>query len=337
LSTSRILFIQQLRDKALEWKLGPSKNNAIVGVKLVQGLQKNSRGAAMSNSKGVRLVIVGIAATEHVMSSNIGWSISGGSIGMAFDKIKEEYNFSDFDFSFLVEYTECDRVKTVGVGIEFMMRQKADVVIGPPCPDVILFCMDLPSERRAFMAKMSDSGMTTKEYVYISLSMRSQAFGQTGAGKDILSSGLTAFWEDTENKNADGLNAIAKEASKRVIALDLDASVANQTYLALFKTNVVRRVREDPLFCRTEECLTNDNKARSTYARQLHDTFYMFGKGLSREPTYYHDANNLTKAMAGDFSEVVIAIPGMTRGSHHTPSVQEAFGEGSAALSACWA
>ncbi|PIO58846.1 hypothetical protein TELCIR_19709, partial [Teladorsagia circumcincta] len=114
--------------------------------------------------------------------------------------------------------------------------------------------------------------------------------------------GLTAFWEDTDNKNADGLNAIAKEASKRVIALDLDASVANQTYLALFKTNVVRRVREDPLFCRTEQCLTNDNKARSTYARQLHDTFYMFGKGLSREPTYYHDANNLTKAMAGDFS-----------------------------------
>ncbi|KAK6009920.1 hypothetical protein OSTOST_25121, partial [Ostertagia ostertagi] len=70
-------------------------------------------------------VIVGIAATEHVMPSSIGWSVSGGSIGMAFDKIKEEYDFSDFNFSFLVEYTECDRVKTVGVGIEFMMRQQS--------------------------------------------------------------------------------------------------------------------------------------------------------------------------------------------------------------------
>ncbi|KAK6011494.1 hypothetical protein OSTOST_23416, partial [Ostertagia ostertagi] len=74
------------------------------------------------------------------------------------------------------------------------------------------------------------------------------------------SSGLTAFWEDTENKNADGLDAIAREAAKRVIALDLDASVANQTYLSLFKTNVVQRVRGDPLFCSTKECLSNDNK-----------------------------------------------------------------------------
>ncbi|KAK6048770.1 hypothetical protein COOONC_13726, partial [Cooperia oncophora] len=41
---------------------------------------------------------------------------------------------------------------------------------------------------------------------------------------------------------------------------------------------------------------------RGNYARQLHDTFYMFGSGLSREPTYYHDATNLTKAMAVDFS-----------------------------------
>ncbi|XGW27245.1 hypothetical protein V3C99_007671, partial [Haemonchus contortus] len=69
-----------------------------------------------------------------------------------------------------------------------------------------------------------------------------------------------------------------------------------------FKTDVVRRVREDPLFCKTEECFTNGNKSRGTYARQLHDTFYMFGMGLSREPTYYHDATNITKAMAGDFS-----------------------------------
>ncbi|KAK6039852.1 hypothetical protein COOONC_22642, partial [Cooperia oncophora] len=96
----------------------------------------------------------------------------------------------------------------------------------------------------------------------------------------IVSSGLTAFWEDTEKQNADGLDSIAKEAVRRVISC----------------VNALR------LFCATDGCLTNDNKARGNYARQLHDTFYMFGSGLSREPTYYHDATNLTKAMAVDFS-----------------------------------
>ncbi|XGW27244.1 hypothetical protein V3C99_007671 [Haemonchus contortus] len=369
-------------------------------------------------------VVVGIAAAEHVMTSSIGWSLCGGAIGIALDKIKEEYDFSDFDFSFLVEYTECDKIKAVGVGIEFMKRKKVDVVIGPPCPNaglimahlsnvfrvpwmawglasdrrygeeskfpyvttltqppqsigfcalqvlasfgwdivsvlyteneipycsalmdsfvdavsdpsntfvptiavkqvldpknpvdylrilqvvqqrsrVVIFCMDLPLDRRAFLAKASKAGMTTDEYVFIMFSTRSQGFGHTGTGKDVLSSGLTAFWEDTENKNADGLDSIAKQAAKRLIVLDIDATVSNQTYMTHFKTDVVRRVREDPLFCKTEECFTNGNKSRGTYARQLHDTFYMFGMGLSREPTYYHDATNITKAMAGDFS-----------------------------------
>ncbi|KAK6039853.1 hypothetical protein COOONC_22643 [Cooperia oncophora] len=50
---------------------------------------------------------------------------------------------------------------------------------------LILFCMDLALEKRAFLAKISDAGMITDEYVYIMLSMRSQAFGQTGIGHQI--------------------------------------------------------------------------------------------------------------------------------------------------------
>uniref|UniRef100_A0A7I5EBF7 ANF_receptor domain-containing protein n=1 Tax=Haemonchus contortus TaxID=6289 RepID=A0A7I5EBF7_HAECO len=317
-------------------------------------------------------VVVGIAAAEHVMTSSIGWSLCGGAIGIALDKIKEEYDFSDFDFSsktkwchLRIGFCALEVLANFGWDIVSILYTESEIpycsalmdsfvdavsdpsntfvptiavkqVLDPKNPDdylrilqmvqqrsrVVIFCMDLPLDRRAFLAKASEAGMTTEEYVFIMFSTRSQGFGMhfyfmgyirlpslsnsfsghTGTGKDVLSSGLTAFWEDTENKNTDGLDAIAKQAAKRAIVLDIDATVSNQTYMAHFKTDVVRRVREDPLFCNTEECLTNGNKSRGTYARQLHDTFYMFGMGLSREPTYYHDATNLTKAMAGDFS-----------------------------------
>ncbi|VDM75021.1 unnamed protein product [Strongylus vulgaris] len=54
---------------------------------------------------------------------------------MALDKLKVDYDFNDFDFRFSIGYSDCDLAKTLGLGIEYMLRQNADVVIEPSCPE----------------------------------------------------------------------------------------------------------------------------------------------------------------------------------------------------------
>ncbi|EPB74407.1 hypothetical protein ANCCEY_06528 [Ancylostoma ceylanicum] len=82
-------------------------------------------------------VTIGIIASEQVLPQ-VAWSVCGGAVGLALDKIREEYNFVDFDFRFLVGYSECDLARTLGLGIEYMSNQQADIVIGPPCPQDML-------------------------------------------------------------------------------------------------------------------------------------------------------------------------------------------------------
>ncbi|EYC08321.1 hypothetical protein Y032_0066g3699 [Ancylostoma ceylanicum] len=85
------------------------------------------------NTASSKPVTVGIIAAEHLLPQSIAWSLCGGSVGLALDKLREEYNLDDFDFRFLVGYSECDLAKTLGLGIEYLSKQQADVVIGPPC------------------------------------------------------------------------------------------------------------------------------------------------------------------------------------------------------------
>ncbi|KAL6738404.1 hypothetical protein Aduo_011955 [Ancylostoma duodenale] len=80
-----------------------------------------------------KTVTVGIIAVEQLLPQ-VAWSVCGGAVGLALDKLREEYNLEDFDFRFLVGYSECDLAQTLGLGIEYMSNQHADIVIGPPCP-----------------------------------------------------------------------------------------------------------------------------------------------------------------------------------------------------------
>ncbi|KAK6750861.1 hypothetical protein RB195_002683 [Necator americanus] len=123
--------------------------------------------------------------------------------------------------------------------------------------------MDLAIDRRQFLIKISEMGMTNDEYVFLLLGMRSNAFGRSGTGKEVLSNGLTPIWEDGVNDNADGMDNVAKSAAKYMI-LDLNSSGVNQSYIAYFKSHVLSRVRENPLFCKTPECLSNSNQTAVT-------------------------------------------------------------------------
>ncbi|KAJ1356683.1 hypothetical protein KIN20_014422 [Parelaphostrongylus tenuis] len=78
-------------------------------------------------------VTVGIAAVEEVLPSFIGFSLSGGAIGVAMDRMQAEGITSGIDFKFFVNYTECDGIKAAAVAVEFMRKKNVDAVVAPPC------------------------------------------------------------------------------------------------------------------------------------------------------------------------------------------------------------
>ncbi|EPB68573.1 hypothetical protein ANCCEY_12343 [Ancylostoma ceylanicum] len=117
---------------------------------------------------------------------------------------------------------------------------------------VVMLCMDLAPDRRGFLIKAAEMGMANDEYVFILLGMRSLGF---------VSNGLAPLWEDADPISADGMDNVAKLAAQYMIVLDLNSEGVNQTYMTYFKSNVLARVRADPLFCKTSECLSNSNKS----------------------------------------------------------------------------
>ncbi|VDM80129.1 unnamed protein product [Strongylus vulgaris] len=88
-------------------------------------------------------VTLGLIVSEHLLPQSIAWSLCGGAVGMALDKLQEDFHFADFDLRLMIGYSECDLTKTLGLGIEYMLRQKADVVIGPPCPEAAIMMAHL--------------------------------------------------------------------------------------------------------------------------------------------------------------------------------------------------
>ncbi|VDO29359.1 unnamed protein product [Haemonchus placei] len=81
-----------------------------------------------------KVVTVGIAAVENVLPNFMGFSQSGGAIGLALDRMRSEGITDGIDFRFIVNFTECSTETAVGVALEYMVKQDVDLVIGPPCP-----------------------------------------------------------------------------------------------------------------------------------------------------------------------------------------------------------
>ncbi|XGW27217.1 hypothetical protein V3C99_007654 [Haemonchus contortus] len=178
---------------------------------------------------------------------------------------------------------------------------------------IIVICLDTPKSRRNFMKIASQLDMVSEEYVYVMLGMRGFAFGQVPIGVDernkaapisTLSNGLTPFWEDLDNNHAD--DAIVKDAARRMLTVDINSDDVDQQKLKDFQEHVVARVREDPLYCNTPACLSNDGKPMATWARHLYDVFYLYGlalnDSLTMDPSGGHaNASTLTEAMERSF------------------------------------
>ncbi|VDO54428.1 unnamed protein product [Haemonchus placei] len=88
--------------------------------------------------------------------------------------------------------------------------------------------------------------------------------------------------------------------------VDLNGDDVDPQKLKDFRENVVARVRNDPLYCDTQACLSNDGKTMATWARHLHDVFYLYGlalnDSLTMDPSGGHsNASTLTEAMKRSF------------------------------------
>ncbi|KAK5985703.1 hypothetical protein GCK32_001067 [Trichostrongylus colubriformis] len=354
-----------------------------------------------------RTITVGIAAVENVLPTFMGFSQSGGAIGLALDRMRSEGIVDGFDFKFLVNYTECSPVTAVGVVLEYMVKQNADVIIGPPCPApakmtgylstyyqkimlgwgflidyifsdtqrfkyltkvmpdsiqmmyamlemfkmfewnrvaiyytpnevqfcdtmiddvvtafsdgssylvdivqkvswdgqdngyltdqllrtqrsarIVVICLDTAQSRRKFMKKVATMDMISEEYVYVMIGLRGFGFGQAARGIGEREYKISqSFLLNTVDNNAD----------------DVSPDIVKD-----FQAKVVQRVREDPLYCKTPACLSNDGKQMATWARYLHDVFYLYGLSLNESLTLdpvggQSNATTLTQSMERSF------------------------------------
>lgn len=80
------------------------------------------------------------------------------------------------------------------------------------------------------------------------------------------------------------------------ISIDLSSSATDLEWMNNFRNQVVPRVRGDPFYCNTPDCLANDGKnvrfplqypltffifQPGGFARHLHDAFFMYGLTLT--------------------------------------------------------
>ncbi|KAK6036801.1 hypothetical protein COOONC_25695, partial [Cooperia oncophora] len=89
------------------------------------------------------------------------------------------------------------------------------------------------------------------------------------------------------------------------LQIDLDDEESDPNLTASYVESVVARVKGDPLYCNTTACLDNTGLKMGTFARQMHDAFYMYASALSRadslKPDGRKDALTMTRAMQGSF------------------------------------
>ncbi|KAK6751851.1 hypothetical protein RB195_003337 [Necator americanus] len=167
---------------------------------------------------------------------------------------------------------------------------------------IIVMCLDTAKDRRTFMKTALRLDMVSDEFVYVLLGMRGFAF---------VANGLTPYWEDLENNHAD--DQIVKEASLKLLVVDVNGDDVDRETLKNFTENVVPRVREDPLYCSTNACLTNDGKPMATWARYLHDVFYLYGLSLNDSLTLdpvggQSNASTLSHSMRRSFVGLTGAV-----------------------------
>uniref|UniRef100_A0A914QLF6 Receptor ligand binding region domain-containing protein n=1 Tax=Panagrolaimus davidi TaxID=227884 RepID=A0A914QLF6_9BILA len=152
---------------------------------------------------------------------------------------------------------------------------------------IIVACFESDRDKRNFLIALSELSMNTNDYVSILVDLRGLGFGtQLVGGSEIGSdidtvSGTTALWVQSGIYNSmDGKNDVAKDGTRSVFTLDvLGDTTADGETMENFAHGVISRAQGWPFYC--SNC-TEKNYNASTYARHLHDSFYLYALALNR-------------------------------------------------------
>ncbi|PIC43519.1 hypothetical protein B9Z55_004226 [Caenorhabditis nigoni] len=101
-----------------------------------------------NNSTNRRTIKIGISAAETTQTGSVGWSVCGGAVPLAIERLRQFGFVENFDFEYIVEYTECDLGSVVRAGMKFIKEDKVDVIIGPPCAQALRTMSILASNSR---------------------------------------------------------------------------------------------------------------------------------------------------------------------------------------------
>ncbi|ETN82975.1 hypothetical protein NECAME_07629 [Necator americanus] len=164
-------------------------------------------------------IVVGIAADQVVLPTNIGWAVCGGAIGEALDRLRNLRLIEDYDFRFYVNYSECDPAAAVGVGYYFMKQMKVDMVLGPPCPKAAKMMAHLSTKYEVpwigwGFVTAADFALGAKYPFATTIIATSQTFGYSVARflKEFDWNNLSIVYTSNEVKYCDGLVADVEAA-----------------------------------------------------------------------------------------------------------------------------
>ncbi|UMM15867.1 hypothetical protein L5515_013117 [Caenorhabditis briggsae] len=114
----------------------------------VTKLEPASQNEIFSRADAPEVIKIGIAAAETNQTGSVGWSVCGGAVPLAIERLRQFGFVENFDFEYIVEYTECDLGSVVRAGMKFIKEDKVDVIIGPPCAQALRTMSILASNSR---------------------------------------------------------------------------------------------------------------------------------------------------------------------------------------------
>uniref|UniRef100_A0AC35EVN2 Guanylate cyclase n=1 Tax=Panagrolaimus sp. PS1159 TaxID=55785 RepID=A0AC35EVN2_9BILA len=148
---------------------------------------------------------------------------------------------------------------------------------------IIVTCLEAPTSRRDFIKAAADEKMLNDEYVYLYVQTIQSGFVDTAYGAQ-------PFWIDT-SPNPDGRDAELKEASKKILILDMEQLPSN---FPEFSNDVMKAMYQWPVNCVDPYCPPAGANA-TKQATFLADTFYMYGIALNRTLTQYPSNPNIIR------------------------------------------
>ncbi|CAO4363907.1 unnamed protein product [Caenorhabditis nigoni] len=114
----------------------------------VTKLEPASQNEIFSRADAPEVIKIGISAAETTQTGSVGWSVCGGAVPLAIERLRQFGFVENFDFEYIVEYTECDLGSVVRAGMKFIKEDKVDVIIGPPCAQALRTMSILASNSR---------------------------------------------------------------------------------------------------------------------------------------------------------------------------------------------